>query len=115
MLRIILLAVSAWFLTVPASAGYVSYQQCIEHNLLSKNVVMAIQEALKKAGVYSGKPDGKIGKTTREALRKYSIKMGLGDSDQIGMPVVRALLSIGAEDADMSKAETFCEEVMGPH
>ncbi|MCM8766084.1 MAG: peptidoglycan-binding protein [Candidatus Omnitrophica bacterium] len=43
-----------------------------------------IQEALKKAGFYSGEIDGKIGPKTREAIKKFQSARGLKVDGVVG-------------------------------
>jgi lysozyme family protein len=114
MLRIVAVAAAACLMTTAAKAGYATYQECIEHQVLSKNLIVAVQEALKKAGVYSGKADGEVGKGTREAIRKRSKQLGLADSDRLSLPFLQAVLEIDSLNSGLASAKQFCDRVMPP-
>jgi peptidoglycan hydrolase-like protein with peptidoglycan-binding domain len=75
----------------PAAATHTS---TMHHHKLSKDEVIAVQNALSKSGEYKGKIDGSLGKGTQEALRSYqkanSLKVtGWPDTatlDKLGVP-----------------------------
>jgi peptidoglycan hydrolase-like protein with peptidoglycan-binding domain len=53
----------------------------------------ALQVALNKAGFPCGKPDGRIGPQTREAVREFQKANGLKGDGVIGLKTLKALLS----------------------
>ena len=107
MLRKFQLILAACVLTSTAQAGYTSYGECIEHNLLSKNLIIAIQEVLKKEGRYSGKADGLLGKSTRKAIQDRNRELG-GRADYVDKAFLVAILGKDAEDINMDEATKAC-------
>ena len=56
----------------------------------------AVQTALRKAGFFSGKADGRIGPRTREAVKAFQSSQGLAADGNIGLKTLRALRPYGA-------------------
>ena len=105
---IVLIAILAG---LPAHAGYTSYGQCIEHNLLlSTNLIRAIQTALKKEGLYSGKIDGILGERMREAIRKRNAQFG-ETSEYIDLVFITRLLGPDVELVDDTNAKRECDAI----
>ncbi len=52
----------------------------------------AVQLALRKAGVFSGKADGRLGPRTREAIQAFQSARGLAADGRIGLRTLKALM-----------------------
>ena len=62
----------------------------------SKEEIMALQKALKDAGLYTGKVDGRMGKRTKSALRSYQKDHHL---EVTGLPDTETMAKLGITSA----------------
>jgi peptidoglycan hydrolase-like protein with peptidoglycan-binding domain len=62
----------------------------------SKEEIIALQKALKQAGLYKGKVDGRMGKQTDSALRSYQKEHGL---QVTGLPDTETMAKLGIASA----------------
>lgn len=53
--------------------------------------IKAVQKALTKAGFPSGKPDGRLGKQTREAIKAFQRSQQLDADGYLGLKTIKAL------------------------
>lgn len=60
--------------------------------MASQDDIKALQEALDICGCSPGRPDGKMGPTTRSAIREFQKKAGIGVDGSVG-PKTRQALS----------------------
>jgi peptidoglycan hydrolase-like protein with peptidoglycan-binding domain len=69
-------------------------QEYVQSPLIHKQEinVKALQSALKKAGSFSGKPDGRMGPQTREAIKSFQRGHNLHADGLIGLMTIKALL-----------------------
>ena len=67
--------------------------QPISPKSLNRNEVRQMQSALDKDGFKAGKPDGKFGPKTRQALQKFDQKKGI--QSQNGQPTEQTLADLG--------------------
>lgn len=67
--------------------------QPIPPNSLSRGEVKQMQQALNQDGFKAGKPDGKLGPRTRQALQKFDQKKGIQSKN--GQPTEQTLAQLG--------------------
>lgn len=60
------------------------YDEVMSYRLKSKSTAMQIQTALKNAGFYAGKIDGKIGPQTKRAIKAFQKSKGLAPDGIVG-------------------------------
>lgn len=106
----LLLVLALCILAAPAAARSVGDPDCRAKEY-SLNVVLVVQEALRKSGHFVAPPDGLPHALTRAAIRKYRRERGLGDSDRIDPAFLRALLGDAYAVQERTELQDICEEL----
>jgi hypothetical protein len=85
-----------------AEAQQQNGNQPIQPNDLSRSEVKQMQQALDQQGFNAGKPDGKFGPRTRQAVRQFDQKKGI--QSQNGQPTEQTLAELGVnQNQDQSQ------------
>ncbi len=74
-----------------ASDGHIEWQSVLCETNTSPELIKSMQLALRRAGRYSGKIDGKLNAQTMAAVRSFQQAKGLPTSGQLTMETLQAL------------------------
>lgn len=83
--------------------------QPIPPNSLSRGEVRQMQSALDQQGFNAGKPDGKLGPRTKQALQKFDQKNGI--QSQNGQPTEQTLAQLGvSQNQDQNQQQNGSQQ-----
>ena len=77
--------------TVVASEGRIEWQPVLCETNASPELIKTMQLALRRAGRYSGKIDGKLNAQTMAAVRSFQQAKGLPTTGQLTMETLQTL------------------------
>ena len=77
--------------TVVASEGHIEWQPVLCETNASPELIKSMQLALRRAGRYSGKIDGKLNPRTMAAVRSFQQSKGLPTSGQLTIETLQVL------------------------
>ena len=92
-------SLSLTFATRPDSSG--TLRNCANISLVKASRIIAVQTALNDLGFPVGKPDGKVGRRTRKAVRDYQKSIGMRATGRINQALLQKLFGAwGTGDAN---------------